>query len=85
MQLCTRVIVADSITNHPHSLLIAFKNDDLVDTMKTATAESADQSTSKHPVICYIKADCSDEIRWRVLQLLIDQKLDFSSAYDNML
>lgn len=51
MKKCIRVCCADSITNHPHSLFIAF------DRVDTATNDP------NHPVICYVKADSHEEIR----------------------
>uniref|UniRef100_A0A158R524 PH domain-containing protein n=1 Tax=Syphacia muris TaxID=451379 RepID=A0A158R524_9BILA len=53
MSRCTRVCEADAITTHQHSILLAFKVDDI------------DQnSNEKHVPICYLKADTTEEIRW---------------------
>uniref|UniRef100_A0AC34G9V7 PH domain-containing protein n=1 Tax=Panagrolaimus sp. ES5 TaxID=591445 RepID=A0AC34G9V7_9BILA len=49
---CIRVSEADAITNHAHSILIAFKNE-------LSKFETADG----HPVIIYVKADTTEEIR----------------------
>lgn len=59
---CIRVSEADAITNHNHSILIAFKNND------KSSFETSDGQ--KHPVIIYVKADTTEEIRrWQgVLQ-----------------
>ena len=52
---CIRVCEAEAITHHAHSILLAFK--------KSKSAES-------HPVVVYLKADTTEEIRrWQgVLQ-----------------
>lgn len=58
MNRCIRVCEADKITHHTHSILIAFKNDILNETNNSTT------TNNQHPVVCYVKADSSEEIRW---------------------
>ncbi|KAI1731588.1 PH domain-containing protein [Ditylenchus destructor] len=59
MHRCIRVCEADAITNHTHSILIAFKNE------QTGRNEiSKPSEPSSHPVVVYVKADSTDEIRW---------------------
>lgn len=55
MSRCTRVCEADAITAHQHSILLAFKVDDI-----------DPNSSEKHVPICYLKADTTEEIRWLV-------------------
>ena len=71
---CIRVCEADPITNHQHSILIAFKNeqhpqgDENKTPVKSIAKESAiGGSAQQHPVVCYVKADSTEEIRWYVL------------------
>lgn len=74
MNRCIRVCEADPITGHLHSILIAFKNDQLdnfgLPDMCSPNSESRMGSRSsstgneKHPVVCYVKADSTEEIRW---------------------
>jgi hypothetical protein len=57
---------ADAITNHQHSILLAFKKSDeenWADKVQTAK-DTAALSGQPHPVIVYVKADSTDEIRW---------------------
>uniref|UniRef100_A0A915DV08 PH domain-containing protein n=1 Tax=Ditylenchus dipsaci TaxID=166011 RepID=A0A915DV08_9BILA len=66
MNRCIRVCEADPITNHTHSILIAFKNEG---SQQRLGIQQACQSTTPgnitaHPVVCYVKADSTDEIRW---------------------
>jgi len=51
-RLLTTHTLADAITNHSHSILIAFEHGD------------KEGEASDHPAICYVKADSTDEIRW---------------------
>ncbi|KAL3108579.1 hypothetical protein niasHT_015501 [Heterodera trifolii] len=74
MNKCIRVCEADAITNHAHSILIAFKNDRMDGLgdglLKKVNWPSEMESVAKtdehrqHPVVCYVKADSTDEIRW---------------------
>lgn len=64
-----RVCPADPITNHQHSLLIAFRNDHYTDSDDSSNEQKLNDY--EHPVICYVKADTTEEIRcWQnVLQV----------------
>ncbi|KAI6202968.1 hypothetical protein M3Y94_00502300 [Aphelenchoides besseyi] len=57
MNKCYRVSVGDAVTGHHHSLLLAFNNQKSNDN-KTIAADS-----DEHPVVVYVKADNSEEIR----------------------
>uniref|UniRef100_A0A1I7SDS3 Protein outspread n=1 Tax=Bursaphelenchus xylophilus TaxID=6326 RepID=A0A1I7SDS3_BURXY len=61
MNKCIRVCCADAITQHAHSLLLAFSN--------------SVNNENSHPAVCYIKADNTEEIRcWEnVLQTFSNQ------------
>ncbi|KAH7684481.1 Protein F10G8.8 a [Aphelenchoides avenae] len=85
MNRCIRVCEADPITGHAHSILIAFKNDRVdayesvgVEHSLPAAATSANAPPAghqSHPVVCYVKADSTEEIRWwqSVLQVYAKQ------------
>lgn len=62
MNRCIRVCEADAITNHTHSILIAFKNNQNEEKMIDDKLEKI--QTNEHPIICYVKADTTEEIRW---------------------
>lgn len=62
MNRCIRVCEADAITNHTHSILIAFKNDR--NDEKIMEKVSEDSQHNEHPIVCYVKADTTEEIRW---------------------
>uniref|UniRef100_A0A914GXF6 PH domain-containing protein n=1 Tax=Globodera rostochiensis TaxID=31243 RepID=A0A914GXF6_GLORO len=65
MNKCIRVCEADAITNHSHSILIAFKSDrmDVLGGLKKCNCPTVG-ADDRHPVVCYVKADSTDEIRW---------------------
>lgn len=73
MNKCIRVCEADAITNHAHSILIAFKSDrmnvlDDTKANKDFDEKASDESVDgHHPAVCYVKADTTDEIRWLFL------------------
>uniref|UniRef100_A0AC35TUF8 PH domain-containing protein n=1 Tax=Rhabditophanes sp. KR3021 TaxID=114890 RepID=A0AC35TUF8_9BILA len=67
MNRCIRVCEADSITGNMHSLLIAFKNGNCEDYGSEDYQKPEDisnKSDPSHPAVCYVKADCTEEIRW---------------------
>lgn len=59
MNHCIRVCEADKITHHQHSILIAFKNDN-------NNNSTTNNNNNQHPVVCYVKADSNEEIRWYI-------------------
>uniref|UniRef100_A0A914DMB0 PH domain-containing protein n=1 Tax=Acrobeloides nanus TaxID=290746 RepID=A0A914DMB0_9BILA len=88
MNRCIRVCEADPITGHPHSILVAFKNDQLDcyglpdicspncgSENRMGSRSSSTGNAIQHPAVCYVKADSTEEIRWwqNVLQMYAKQ------------
>lgn len=75
MNRCIRVCEADKITHHMHSILIAFKNNQQQRIINNVSEdgmplqEQQNPTINTHPVVCYVKADSTEEIRWLVLFL----------------